>query len=398
MRRKAELDWTKVLFAQRAGILEYYVGSRLIGSPSLARLAWFPKSQDGVLRLVFDDTEIFICPLEAAVEDWERKIRDWAAYTQQIPVEDLLIPANQRKKKEAPTLSKATAPSARKSESDIRVVKVIEPERKDSPVVAKRDSGKKEISSSDGSDFFASLRKSPLVQKLSRMSVKSPPTEEGRISAKDSRMSSPAVVPSMARTSFTSSANEVLPVAAGESVAVPDGAFGSAGSKLTNGKWKSCWYRLAEGKLMCFDSFTSKLPISFMEVRTLCDFRLEEESKKRFVVCLFSQSSNRKMMFDSKEVAEEWIARLRSESAAYRSRTATIQKQQQQSLSHEPMRSHSSTSLEAPDEGVLANWHTAEKCLVALDDFDGEDEIEPTGSTDLGTLLDDILEMDDELR
>ena len=412
LRLKDEVDWTRVMFAQKMHVLEYWMGNRLCGSPSLARLSFFPKVKDGVLHLVFDDNvELFVTPLDAPAAEWEKKIREWAAYTQQISIEELLVPLSQRKKmedskkkdeaKKTPVLSvkKNEEPSKPKKEEPSK------PEKRESSVRLSRLTKKEEVnpaqSSSptqqqkqqqqhqqqhhhhhhqqqqhqqqqeNGTKLLSTIRNSVFLQALRKSS-----------SRDDSSSGTGSV-----RSSFSSDRGNVrvsLPeIDVAPQIVSSNSEFGSSGHKLTNGKWKSCWFRLADGKLLCFESASSKIPLSFMDVKPLLSLRLEEESKKRFVVSVTSMSGvSRKMMFDSREIAEEWMQVL-----------------EKLKVDVIPSRTHGGTVLEIPDQGDVIDLQTAQMCLTALQAFDGEEDVAAAGeTTDLGDLLDDMLSMDDRFE
>jgi hypothetical protein len=414
IRQKQELDWTKVMFSQRVGTLEFYVGARLMGSPSLARLMWFPAARDGVLRLVFEgETELFICPLEANVSDWEKKIRDWAAYLQQINVDELAIPPSQRRREPSGTVrglslsgelkkkedaKKALEPSSKKKEEvkkavDPKKTKKEEPKKVDSPSLTKKEEPKKDESKAresanktlnrrtnapsvvdseveSGGRILSTIRKAPLLQGLRKGSSRSSVDESSNQQRRSARVSVPEI-------DFE--------------ISEPRGSdFCSSGWKLSSGKWKACWYRLTGSKLLCFETSSSKLPISFADVKMLIDLRMEEDTKRRFVVSFSSGGATRKLMVDSKLVAEQWLSRLREESAE-----DSVPVEQRRGTFE--LRQHSGTTLEAPMVGDVVDMQTAQMCFSALQAFDGEDEVVPgTETNELASLLDDMLEMDDQ--
>jgi hypothetical protein len=377
----------KVMVAQKQANLELYVGSRLISSLSLARLSFFPRPVDGVLRLVFDGSDYLICPLDATVEEWEKKIREWAAYAQQIGINDLIVPPEKRAVivpklparsslkdvetiKEMRTSGKKEAEKERsslKKEVDLPKDLRLSAKEPDSPALKSRKSVISEDMDSSTS-FFGTIRRSPLLQALRR----------GNTPKFDEPSRASVVSPSTSSTSVVSPRSSHLSVAVQDNFA---GDFGSAGSKMTNGKWKSCWYRLSDGKLLCFDSSASKLPISFLDVKTAVDVSVEEESRKKWVVVLKTSTISRKMGFDSRETAEEWVDMLKKESGLALAKPT-----------------FSNTTMELPELGEMGvDLHTAQMCFSMLQEFDGEDvgDGQLTVTSDLGSILEDILEMDE---
>ena len=344
--------WTTFVFRQSEVFLEYFSrdsrgGLRFAGSLSLARLLWFPAAgpEAVTLELHLEGETVELRPLDDAAR-WERAIRAWACHFRGVSAAELLAGTGMAQSSKTSTLG-------RKSVTRLFRRTLVDEET---------------VGTEGGVTSVTSPPPLPTLPALQAVFKKKSKKEKKEKSGM-TMIKTMTIGRRKKKTKETLEEEEEVEEGNGESFRVgKKSQEWVEGFKLTRGKWETCAYRLAGGRLMCFKSVDDAAPVSFVELASVGEVSALGMDHKKYAVEVECGGQKRLMGFESSETAESWTERVKEarDKAKKRVERGTVT---------ERRRNETNITMSLPVAGnVMADDSAAMVCFEELQMFDGEEE------------------------